>query len=189
MLEQYGSLDGARRATSRAYEASRSDLRQLTATVLEAARRGLTYGDLRTARDAVRRAIDANLASEDLVYAALWLRLLERKLGSPSDGTVEEAFARIDDDDGWAARLRAWGAGRLSDEQLLAAAKSHIEQTEASFYTAMAAYAANDAKATERLERVAKSDSIELVEVAIAKDLSPDKKRVDVKLPAGVEIP
>jgi len=189
VLDQYGSLDGARRATSRAYEASRTDPRQLTATVLDAARRGLTYGDIRTTRDAVRHALDANLAHEDLVYAALWLRLLERRLGIPSDGTVEEAFARIDDDDGWAARLRAWGTGRLSDEQLLAAAKTRVEQTEAAFYTAMAAYAANDAHAAERLDRIAKSDSIELVEVAIARDLSPDKKRVDVKLPPQVELP
>jgi tetratricopeptide (TPR) repeat protein len=189
VLDQYGSPDGARRAIARAYEASRSDPRQLTATVLEAARRGLTYGDLRAAREAVRKAIEANVAPEDLVYAALWLRLLERRLGTPTDGTVEEAFAKIDDDAGWAARLRAWGTGRLSDEQLLTAAKTHVEQTEASFYTAMAAYAANDARAGERLDRIAKSDSIELVEVAIARDLSPEKKHVEVKLPAQVEIP
>ena len=54
VLEQYGVLDGARRATSRAYEASKSDLRQLTATVLEAARRGLITNDLRASRE--RRA-------------------------------------------------------------------------------------------------------------------------------------
>lgn len=189
VLEQYGSLDGARRATARAFEASRSDLRQLTATALDAARRGLTRGDLRTARDAARHAIDGNLASADLVYVALWLRLLERKLGTPSDGTVEEAFARIDDDDAWPARLRAWSVGRVSDEQLHAFARSRVEQSEATFYTTMSAYVANDARAAERVARIAESESIELVEVAIARDLSVGKKRLDLKLPAGIEAP
>lgn len=189
VLEQYGSLDGARRATTRAYEASRSDLRQLTATVLEAARRGLTRGDLRSARDAARRAIDANVVQDDLVYVALWLKLLERRLGLPSDGTVEEAFSKIDDDGGWPSRLRSWGTGRLSDQQLYAAAKTRVEQAEASFYAAMAAYVANDARAHERIASIAKSDAIELVEVAIARDLSAEKKRVELKLPADVQIP
>jgi tetratricopeptide (TPR) repeat protein len=188
VLERYGNLDGARRATMRAYEASRGDLRQMTATVLEAARRGLIRSDLRGTREAARHAIEANLAADDLVYVALWLRILEHKLGVPSDGTVEEAFAKIDEDDGWAARLRSWGAGRLSDEQLLASARSRVEQTEASFYVAMAAYAMNDARAAERLDRVAKSEAIELVEVGIARDLS-DKRRLDLKLPSGVDVP
>jgi tetratricopeptide (TPR) repeat protein len=153
VLERYGNLEGARRATTRAYDASRGDLRQMTATVLEAARRGLIRGDLRSTREAARHAIDANLAPDDLVYVALWLRILEHKLGVSSDGTVEEAFAKIDEEDGWAARLRSWGAGRLTDEQLLSAAHSRVEQTEANFYVAMAAYAMNDARASERLER------------------------------------
>jgi tetratricopeptide (TPR) repeat protein len=189
VLEEYGAVDAARRATSRAYEASSNDQRQLTATVLEAARRGLVTGDLRTARDAARRAIDANVAPDDLVYVALWLRLLERKLGTPSDGTVEEAFAKIDDDAGWAARLRAWGAGRLTGDQLLAAARGRVEETEASFYVAMAALVGGDARGEQSLQKIAKSESIELVEVSIARDLATDRKRLDLKIPAGIEVP
>ncbi len=188
VLERYGSIEGARRATARAYDASRGDLRQMTATVLEAARRGLIRGDLPATREAARHAIDANLAPDDLVYVALWLRILEHKLKVSSDGTVEEAFAKIDEEDGWAARLRSWGAGRLSDDQLMSAARSRVEQTEANFYVAMAAYAMNDARAAERLDRVAKSEAIELVEVGIARDLS-EKKRLDLKLPSGVDLP
>jgi tetratricopeptide (TPR) repeat protein len=189
VLEQYGNLDGARRATGRAFDASRSDLRQLTATVLDAGRRGLTHSDLRTLRDATRRALEANLASDDLVYVALWLRLLERRLGKPSDGTVEEAFARIDDDDGWPAKLRSWGQGRLTGEQLFSAARGRVEQSEATFYTAMAAFVANDTRAVERIEHFAKSESIELVEVAIARDFAAEKKRLDLKLPKDVDVP
>jgi tetratricopeptide (TPR) repeat protein len=189
VLEAYGSLDGSRRATLRAYDASRSDARQLTATVLEAARRGLTRGDLWSARDAARRAVGASLPSEDIVYVALWLRLLERHLGVPSDGTVEEALASIDEDAGWPAKLRAWLLGRLTDEQLMNTARGRVEQTEASFYAAMAAYAVKDTRALERLERIAKSEAIQLVEVAIARDVVFDKKRVRVALPKDVEIP
>lgn len=189
VLEEYGSVDGSRRATLRAYDASRSDARQLAATVLEAARRGLTRGDLWSARDAARRAVGASLPSEDIVYVALWLRLLERHLGVPSDGTVEEALANIDDDAGWPAKLRSWLLGRLTDEQLFNTARGRSEQTEASFYAAMAAYAVNDSRAIERLDRIAKSEAIQLVEVAIAHDVVVDKKRVSPKLPSDVEIP
>jgi tetratricopeptide (TPR) repeat protein len=189
VLEEYGSLDGSRRATQRAYDAARSDARQLTATVLEAARRGLTRGDLWSARDAARRAVGASLPSEDIVYVALWLRLLERHLGVPSDGTVEEALANIDEDAGWPAKLRAWLLGRMTDEQLWSTARGRAEQTEASFYAAMAAYAVNDTRALERLDRIAKSEAIQLVEVAIARDVVMDKKGPAMKLPTDVEIP
>ncbi|HVU00621.1 MAG TPA: hypothetical protein VHE30_02680 [Polyangiaceae bacterium] len=188
-LEQYGSLDGARRATARAFDAARSDLRQLTATVLDAGRRGLSRSDLRTLRDAAHHALDANLQPTDLVYVGLWLRLLERRLGKPSDGTVEEAFSRIDDDDGWPAKLRAWGQGRLADAQLLAAARNRTEQAEATFYTVMGGFVANDARAVEKLEAFSRSEAIELVEVAIARDLASERRRFDMKLPTDVEIP
>jgi hypothetical protein len=52
----------------------------------------------------------------------------------------------------------------------------------------MAAYAVKDTRALERLERIAKSGAIQLVEVAIARDVV-DKKRVNVKLPTDVEVP
>jgi tetratricopeptide (TPR) repeat protein len=167
----------------------RGAARQLTATVLRGRRRGLTRGDLWSARDAARRAVGASLPSEDIVYVALWLRLLERHLGVPSDGTVEEALANIDEDAGWPAKLRAWLLGRLTDEQLMNTARGRVEQTEASFYAAMAAYSVNDTRALERLDRIAKSEAIQLVEVAIARDVVSDKKRVSVKLPTDVEIP
>src|SRR5262249_17160883 len=101
VLEHYSDDRALRRATERAYAASNSDLRQLSATLLDAARRALTRSDLPAARSAVQRAIEADLPSDDLVYVALWLQLLERKLKVPSDGTVEEAYANIDDNAGW----------------------------------------------------------------------------------------
>jgi hypothetical protein len=157
--------------------------------VLDAGRRSLAHSDLRSLRDATRHALDANLAPSDIVYVALWLRLLERRLGKPSDGTVEEAFSRIDDDEGWPAKLRAWGQGRLADPQLLAAARGRTEQSEATFYTAMAAFVANDTRAAERLASFAKSDAIELVEVSIARDIAAEQHPLNLKVPTDVEVP
>lgn len=191
VLEYYGDQRAVRRATERAFEAAGTDPRSLTATVLDAARRGLTLSDLKVAREAVERAVSAGMPSEDLVYPALWLQLLETKLRVPRSGAVEDAYSAIDDGSGWPSRLRAWATGRLSDAELLAAAKDRAQRTEAVFYAAMARHAqgsAEDAKAG--LEQVVKSEAIDLVEVSIARDLlaAYDKPR-DFKLPPNVVVP
>lgn len=189
VLEHFGAAQGARRATDRAYEASRSDARQLTATLLDAARRALVLGDLNAARKAVHEGVEAGLENEDLVYIALWLRLVEIQQGVPSDGTVEEALANIDEDSGWPAKLAAWARGKLGDSELTAAARSRVQKTEAEFYVAMS-HRKKNGQVLPKLEEVAGSQAIELVEVAIARDLvARHKGGVDVSLPAGVQVP
>lgn len=187
-LEHYGARDAARRAAKRAYEASRNDIRQMTETVLDSSRRALTFGDLRGARDSVRRAVSADLADEDTVYAALWLKLLEQRLKVTSDGTAEEALAQIDSSNSWIAKLAAWGRGKLSAQELLALAATRIEKVEALFYTAMAN--PGDERALDKLEEVAFSEAIQLVEVTIARDLLASRQKYpQPKLPANVELP
>lgn len=190
VLEYYGDQHAVRRATERAFEAAGSDPSLLTATVIDAARRGLTLSDLKVSRSALDRAVSAGMAGDDLVYPALWLQLLEKKLRVPSSGAVEDAYSAIDDASGWAARLRAWGTGRLSDAELLAAAKDRSQRTEALFYAAMARHAAGAADAKASLELVARSEAIDLVEVAIARDLlAAHDKPKDFKLPPNVVVP
>lgn len=191
VLEYYGEDDGARRAIDRAYEAARSDVRQVAATLLEASRRALTDGDLDAAREATRRAIEAGLPDEDIVYVALWQKLVELGAGAPSDGTVEEAFAATDTEEGWASSLRDWGSGRIDDEALLGAARSLVERTEAMFYSAMASRGrGNESEALERLTRVARSEAIQLVEVTIARDLvARSTQPLKLSVPDDVEIP
>lgn len=192
VLEHYGERRAVRRATERAFEAAGSDPRLLSAAVLDAARRGLLLSDLAVARAAVERAVSAGMSGDDLVYPALWLQLLERKLRVPSSGAVEEAYSTIDDASGWPSRLRAWATGRLSDAELQAAAKDSSQRTEAIFYVAMADHARGSAaEAKSGLERVAQSEAIDLVEVSIARDLlsaygAPKK---DFKLPPDVVVP
>jgi hypothetical protein len=190
ILEHYDDQRATRRATERAYEASSSDQAQLTATVLDSARRALTHADLGAARRAAQRAVAAGLSSDDLVYVALWLQLVEKKLNVPSDGTVEEAYAGVDDNSGWPARLRAWARGKLSDQDLATAAHSASERTEATFYAAMQKLQGGS-DSSKDLERVAQSPAIDLVEVTIARDLLAmhGKAAPDYKLPANVKLP
>jgi len=189
VLEHFGATQGAKRATDRAYEASRADTRQLTATVLDASRRALTSGDVATARQALRQALDARLADEDLIYAALWLKLLEQRAGTSSDGSTDQAFAAIDDDSGWPAKLAAWARGKTNDEQLLKAARTRVQKTEAKFYTTMLRRAKGAGETRKELYEVATSEAIELVEVTIARDLLAQESPLPMKLPDGVAVP
>jgi tetratricopeptide (TPR) repeat protein len=185
-LELFGATQGAKRATDRAYEAARSDRRQLTATLLDASRRALTLGDLPSARQTARLAIEAGLADEDLVYIGLWLRLLEQRQGVTSDGTAEEVFAAVSDDSGWPAKLAGWARGKLGDEQLLKAARSRPQKTEAKFYVTMLR---NKGQSEAELKEIATSEAIELVEVAIARDLLAQRSPLGVKIPEGTVLP
>ncbi len=188
VLEHYDARDAARRASKRAYEASRNDIRQMTETVLDSSRRALTLGDLRAARDSVRRAVSADLPDEDTVYAALWLKLLEQRLRVTSDGTADEALASIDTTNGWIAKLTAWGRGKLTAKELLGQADNRIERVEATFYTAMSG--PTDERALEKLKEVALSEAIQLVEVTIARDLLTTRQKLPKpKLPPNIELP
>lgn len=192
VLENYGDERGARRATLRAYEAARSNRRELAATVLDAARRALTHHDLQEGRDAVQRAIDANLDDEDLVYAALWLRLLEREMHVSGDGLAEQAFESVNDASGWPAKLRSWARGKLTDQELIAAARGRSQNTEATFYTAMNDEVSGKRQAAlPKLEQVARSPAIDLIEVNIARDLLAErqKPKLSFRLPSDVKVP
>jgi tetratricopeptide (TPR) repeat protein len=184
VLEHYREQAGIHRATARAYEAANGDVRQIAATVLDVSRRSLTLGDLQSARAAAQRAIEASLPSDEIVYVALWLQLLERRLNVPSDGTVEEAYATIDEASGWPSKLRAWARGKISDRDLLGAARDLSQRTEAAFYVAMNQGPANAAAA---LRDVAGSAAVELMEVTIARDLIAAQR--EYKLPPAVAVP
>ncbi len=187
VLEQYDDPAALRRATTRAFEAANGDTRQLAATVLDTARRALTRGDLQLARSAAQKALEAGLSSDEIVYVALWLQLLERKFKAVSDGTVEEAYASIEAGSGWPAKLRAWARRKLTDAELVAAARNTSERTEASFYIAMNDQVAGKPGSTDRLREVAGSPAIDLMEVGIARDLLATPQKYVV--PSSVVVP
>ncbi|MCC6217642.1 MAG: hypothetical protein IT376_22480 [Polyangiaceae bacterium] len=189
VLDAYGERSGAARATERALTASAGDARQLTATLLDASRRALAARDLEAARAMLRRAREAGLAAEDLVYVALWLRLVEVASGAPPDGAVDDALASIQDATGWPAKLAAWGRGRATDAELSAGARTLVERTEAAFYVALH-LPSSPWPAVAALEPVARSTAIDLVEVMVARDLILRAKGAQIpRLPAGTALP
>jgi hypothetical protein len=177
--------------TERALDAAAADTRELGAAILDAGRRGITRSDLGIARSAVQLGVESSLPAEDLVYLALWLKLLEKQLSVPSDGSAEDALSSIEDATGWIAKLRAWGRGKLSDAELVAQAQDRVERTEATFYVAMSRRARGDQGAYAELARVAKSEAINLVEIGIARDLVALHSGAEtaLKLPPSVDIP
>ncbi len=191
VLERYGDARGANRAVERAGDAARHDIRQLTATLLDAARRALILSDLEAGRDAMRDALDSDLAEEDLVYAALWVKLLHQKVGAASDGSYEEALSRVDAPGTWVGYLREWARDNLGDEQLLAKAETQVEKVEAQFYVALSAHLRQAGEATlQQLQAVALSPAIELVEVRIAREVVAEAQgKATPKLPQGIPIP
>jgi cellulose synthase operon protein C len=191
VLEHFGDPSAIHRATERAYDAAAADASQLSATITDSARRALTRRDLPAARTALSHAIDASLPPDELVYIALWLKLLERQLAVPTDGSVEDAFAAMDEAPGWSGKLRAWARGKLPDGDLLAAARDPAQRTEALFYTAMNRRVAGDASADAELEKVAASEAVNLVEIGIARDLLALRTGTETgyKVPAGVALP
>ncbi len=190
VLDLYADHAGATRATERAFAASGRDRRQIASTVGDATARAFVQKDPAVGRTAVLRAIDADLKDEDLVYPALWLMLLEKERKVASDGTAARALASIRDDARWPGRLAAWGLGRIKDADLVAAARTPGQKTEATFYTAVSKRLAGDASAEPMLREVSKSATVDLVEVQLARDLLAGPQRpVPGALPANARIP
>ena len=171
MLFRFSDAAGAARATERAFLAAGQDKHELAATVLEAAQRAFLRKDVAGARAAVGRGLSAELEDDDLVYAALWLLFTEKDAKARTDGTATRALASIRDDGRWPSRLAQWGLGKVKDADLVAAARSTGQKTEAAFYTALAKKIAGENAADSALAEVAKSSAIDLVEVQLAREL------------------
>jgi tetratricopeptide (TPR) repeat protein len=172
VLDRFGAAQPAQRALDRAFEAAPRDKHQAAATVGQLVGRAFVRGDLKGARDGLARGISAELESEDLIYYALWVKLLERQLRAPTDGVADRIFSSVLDDGRWAGRLAAFGAGVLKADDLVASAKTPAQKTEALFYAAMDRRASGDSKgADDGLKQVLGASGIDLMEVAIAREI------------------
>ena len=87
VLDRFGAIQPAQRALERAYAAAPGDKHQATQTIELLVGRAFVRADLPTAREGLQRAVAADLDDDDLVYFALWVRLLERAVARP-DGRV-----------------------------------------------------------------------------------------------------
>jgi tetratricopeptide (TPR) repeat protein len=191
VLDRFGAAQPAQRALERAYAAAPGDKRQATQTIELLVGRAFVRADLPSARDGLQRAMATDLADDDLIYFALWVRLLERQLHVPTDGTPDRVFASVSDDGRWAATLARFGEGKLKGDELVARAKNPIQKYEALFYSAMDHRASGDTKGgDELLRQVVAGTGLELSEVTLARDmLDPGKSQVGGPLPPDVAIP
>jgi len=191
VLDRFGAAQPAQRALERAYAAAPGDKHQAAQTIELLIGRAFVRGDLAAARDGLQRALGADLDDGDLVYFALWVRLLERQLHVPSDGSPDHVFAAVGDDGRWTGTLARFGEGKIKGDELIARAKSPIQKYEALFYAAMDHRASGDTKGYDDLLRqVVAGTGLELSEVTLARDLlDPSKTQLGGPLPPDVSIP
>jgi tetratricopeptide (TPR) repeat protein len=191
VLDRFGAAQGAQQALERAFEATPHDKHQIAATLGQLIARAYVRGDLPGARDGLARALSAELDADDLVYYALWVRLLERQLQKPTDGAAVRVFASIVDDGRWTGRLAAFGSGKIRADALVASAKTPTQKTEALFYAAMDRRAAGDAKGLDSaLQEVVAGGGVDLMEVGIAREiLTGPSAQIGGPLPSGVALP
>jgi tetratricopeptide (TPR) repeat protein len=191
VLDRFGATQPAQRALERAYAAAPGDKRQATQTAELAIGRAFVRGDIASARDGLRRALGADLDPADLVYFALWVRLLERQLRIPSDGEPDRVFASLPDDGTWVAALARFGEGKLKPDELVLRARSPMQKYEALFYSAVDRRATGDTKGGDDLLRqVVAGTGLELSEVSLARDmLDPARIQAGGPLPPDVSIP
>jgi hypothetical protein len=189
ILENYGDVQGARRAYERALAAGHQNPIETEVTLTDMARGALTTGDVRLARSATRSALDSGMKPKDLIYVALWQKMTEERAGAASDGLPSQIFTGATDATGWNAQLQRFALGQLDGAELEKVAKTLSERTEAEFYRALRGKPAGalDATSTESLKRVAASEALDLVEVRIARDLLAP--RATFTLPKGVRVP
>jgi tetratricopeptide (TPR) repeat protein len=191
VLDRFGAAQRAQQALERAFEATPHDKKQIAATLGQLVGRAFVRGDLLAARDGLSRALAAELDGDDLVYYALWVRLLERQLHKPTDGMPQRVFNSVVDAGRWAGRLAAFGAGKVKPEDLIASAKTPTQRTEALFYSAMDRRASGDAKgADDALKQVISASGVDLMEVGFARDLLSGKHgELGGPLPSDVALP
>jgi hypothetical protein len=186
VLDGYGESAGAARAYDRALAVASTDRRALSAAVVETVLRATARKDLAAARRALKTGLDANLDPDDLVYAGLWVHLLEREQRAQPDGLAERGL-RAAPRGTWVAKLVAWANGKLGDAELAQAAANPIQKLEAEFYAAMGKLVAGDGAGKARLQAVAKS-GLPVLEVELARVFGADS-RPTLKLPAGTVVP
>jgi tetratricopeptide (TPR) repeat protein len=194
VLDRFGATDKARQASERALEAAPHDKHMVAAALGQIVARALVQGDLLAAREGLARGVAAELDDDEVVYLALWVRLLERQMRQARDvagAPAASVFARIPDSGRWIGKLAAFGAGKLSAADLPAFARTGAEKTEATFYQAMDRRVSGgaDGGATE-LRAVLQGDGVELMETVIARDiLRKEAHEAPLGIPADVKLP
>jgi len=174
VLDRFGETSAAERALERAYEASSRDKHQVAATVGQQVARAFLRRDVKGAQSGLARGVSSQLSREDLVYYAVWTRLLEREPSAKgaAEGLAEKVLAQSADDPRWIGKIAAFGLGKVPAAELLQAARSPAQRTEALFYGALSLRLSGDARAAEgELRKTIAEGGLDLMEVSLARDL------------------
>lgn len=186
VLSYFGETSGADRAFDRALEASRFDRDLMGLSALYAIGAAWQRGDVTRARQMLTRAEEHGASTEQLVYCALWVMLLERDAKVTSDGSATAILEGAMSSGSWVSNLAAWALGKIDDQKLGALALTESNRTESKFYLLMRDRVAGKATAPDKLREVAESSVIDLVEVDFARDLAAP--RVAMNFPK-VDVP
>jgi len=191
VLDRFGAKEKAQQALERAFEAAPHDKRQIAATLGQLVARAFVRKDLLAAHDGLTRAIASELGDDEIVYYALWVRLLEKQLKHAPDPAAGRVFASIPDDGHWVGKLAAYGAGKLPANQLVGLAKTKAEKTEATFYQVMDARTSGQSDPGDTgLRSILRGDGVDLMEEVIARELLRDAAgEAPPALPAGIKLP
>ncbi len=191
VLGRFGAVQPAQRALERAYAAAPGNKHQAAQTIELLIGRAFVRGDLAAARDGLARAVSADLDADDLVYFALWVRLLERQLHAVEDGVPDRVFSSIPEDGRWLATLARFGEAKIKGDDLIARAVTPVQKYEALFYAAMDHRASGDEKGEEVLLRqVVAGTGLQLSEVTLARDLLDTRRgQSSGPLPPDVAVP
>jgi tetratricopeptide (TPR) repeat protein len=172
VLDRFGAAKSAEKALERALEAAPRDKRQAAATIGQIVGRAFVRGELAAARDGLSRGMGSELGRDDLVYDALWVRLLERQERKADDPTAEKILFGAVDDPRWIGRIASFGAGKLKATDLVSAAQTPTQRTEALFYAAIDRRVSGDSKgADEGLRQVISSPGLDLIEFSLAREM------------------
>jgi hypothetical protein len=147
----------------------------------------LLVGDVDRARTTLEHGRKAGASLDDMVYAALWLTILEEQSGSSADGTANQVFEQAAGSKTWVGTLASWALGRIGDAELTTAALSQANRVEANFYVAMRARAKSKEGSLDALTAVSKSGVLDLLEVDVARELTAPS--IEVALPKGISLP
>lgn len=183
VLFAYGENAAAGRAFDRALDQVSGDRELIGGTLLRAMGFCLLTKDAARARLVLKKGREAGASEEDLVYAALWLSLIEKQAKVSSDGSSNEIFEGAQGSGAWVGRLAQWSLGKLPDSELLAQAQTAPNKVEAAFYVAMKKRSSG-ASDDPTLRNVAKSPVVDLLEVDLARELTTEPLRLS--LPKGV---
>lgn len=172
VLDRFGAAKSAEKALERALEAAPRDRRQAAATIGQIIGRAFVRGDLAAAREGLQRAQAQELGRDDLVYDALWVRLIERQQRASDDPSAERILVGAEGDPRWIGKIAAFGAGKIKAADLVAQAQTPTQKTEALFYAAMDRKVSGDTKgADEGLRQVISSPGLDLIEFSLAREI------------------